>query len=406
MGSTRQALGLGLAQTVAWASTYYLPAVLADGMARDLGLGSTAIFAGLSLALVVAALVGPAAGGLIDRHGGRLPLAVSSGIFAFGLLQLATAGGPLSFYAAWAVLGLAMGSGLYEGAFAALVILQGRAARRSITVVALVAGFASTVGWPLTAWFADLAGWRAACLGWAALHLLVALPIHLALPPGNAPVAAESRQDVEPPRSDGRQVARLLAICFAVTWFTSTAMAAHMPRLLELGGLGTGAALACAMLVGPAQVAARILEFGLLGRLHPLFAARLASAAHPAGALLLLTGVVGLAPLFAVLHGAGNGILTIAKGTLPLLLLGSRGYGARQGWIMAPARIGQAAAPLAMGLACEAWGLQALWLTIGLGLIGSLALLAVDGRGALRPQPPGPSADPSSAAPALPQPRA
>lgn len=407
MGSTRQALGLGLAQTIAWASTYYLPAVLADTMARDLGLDGSAVFAGLSLALLIAAVVGPAAGGLIDRYGGRGPLAVSSVVFAFGLVLLASAGGPLVFYAAWSVLGLAMGCGLYEGAFAALVVLHGNAARRPITVVALVAGFASTLGWPLTAWLADLAGWRVACLGWATLHLLVALPIHLALSAGKRTAASVDDQAVEAPSMGARRVATLLAICFAVTWFTSTAMAAHLPRLLELGGLSTGMALACAMLVGPAQVAARILEFGLLGRTHPLLAARLATAAHPAGALLLFTGATVAAPLFAILHGAGNGILTIAKGTLPLLLLGSRGYGARQGWIMAPARIGQAAAPLVMGLACDAWGVQALWLTIGLGGIGCVALLlvrapqlALPDAGVLRQLRQGPNAGPSSAVPA------
>lgn len=379
MPPTRLAFGLGIAQTVAWASTYYLPAVLADAMAADLGLGGPEVFAGLSLALLIAAIAGPAAGGRIDRSGGRATLAVSSGLFALGLLMLAVAGGPVGFFAAWAVLGLAMGCGLYEAAFAALVALQGSSARRSITVVALVAGFASTVGWPLTAWLADLAGWRGACVGWACLHLAIALPIHLAVPAGIAPAVAGPATPVGGSRPDGRWIAGLLAVCFAVTWFTSTAMAAHLPRLLGMGGLSREAALGCAMLVGPAQVAARLLEFGLLGRLHPLLAARLATIAHPAGALLLFTGIAGAAPLFALLHGAGNGILTIAKGTLPLQLLGASGYGARQGWIMAPARIGQAAAPLAMGLACSAWGIQALWLTIGLGAVGSLALLLVPG---------------------------
>jgi predicted MFS family arabinose efflux permease len=376
-GSNRQAIGLGVAQTIAWASTYYLPAVLADTMGRDLGLGGPAVFAGLSLALLIAAVIGPVAGGLIDRHGGRRLLAASSGIFAIGLALLAGAGGAFGFYSAWSVLGCAMGCGLYEGAFAALVVLHGGAARRSITVVALVAGFASTLGWPLTTWMADLAGWRIACLVWAVLHLLVALPVHLAVPDGNHATAPVGDSAADVSTSDGRRIALLLSVCFAVTWFISTAMAAHLPRLLEMGGLSAGMALACAMLVGPAQVAARLLEFSLLGRLHPLFAARLAAAAHPLGALILFAGFLAAAPIFAVLHGGGNGILTIAKGTLPLILLGSRGYGERQGWIMVPARIGQAAAPLAVGLACDAWGLQALWLTIALGGVGWFALMLV-----------------------------
>jgi hypothetical protein len=161
---------------------------------------------------------------------------------------------------------------------------------------------------------------------------------------------------------------------FAAVWFGSTAMAAHLPLLLQSLGLGAGAALSVAMLVGPAQVLGRLLEFGWLRRVHPLLSARLAALAHPLGALGLVLFGPGAAVLFAGLHGAGNGILTIAKGTLPLALFGPVGYGARQGWLMAPARLSQALAPLLFGVALAHWGAGALWLTAGLGLL-ALALL-------------------------------
>jgi predicted MFS family arabinose efflux permease len=374
----RIAAGLGTAQTIAWASTYYLPAVSATAMAEDLGVGTPLVFAGLSLALVVAAMVGPWSGALIDRHGGRRVLAASSLVFAGGLLALALASDVWGMLLAWTVLGLGMGAGLYEGAFATAVRLRGLDARSTITGIALIAGFASTVGWPASAWMIEVAGWRGACVGWAALHLAICLPIHLQLPP----VSAAPAPTVPPAGpSTGAHSRRLilvvLAISFAVTWFTSTAMAAHLPRLLEGGGLSPAAALGCAMLVGPAQVAARIAEFTLLNRLHPLLAARLASAAHSLGGLVFLAVGAPAGAIFAVLHGAGNGILTIAKGTLPLALLGADGYGARQGWLMAPARLGQAAAPLAMGMAIESCGVAALWLTIALGAIGTVALLLI-----------------------------
>ena len=347
-------------------------------MAQDLLLTPAWIFAGLSLALVVAALVGPWSGAIIDRWGGRPVLVATNLLFALGLALLALCQGPFSLLAAWSVLGLAMGAGLYEGAFAAVVRLRGRESRRAITGITLIAGFASTVGWPLTAWMIGEAGWRGACIGWLAVHLLIALPLHLSLTaPASPPVPPDPvpLDGAEPARR--RRIAILLAISFAVTWFTSTAMAAHLPRLLQEGGLSAGAALACAMLVGPSQVAARILEFSLLDRLHPLLPARLASAAHSVGGLAFLVCGGPLAAVFTILHGAGNGILTIAKGTLPLVLLGPAGYGARQGLLMAPARIGQAAAPLLTGLALDAWGVGALWLTIGLGVLGTWVLLLV-----------------------------
>jgi hypothetical protein len=166
-----------------------------------------------------------------------------------------------------------------------------------------------------------------------------------------------------------------LAAVFAATLFVSAAMAAHLPALLQAAGASLAAAVAAAALMGPAQVAGRLLEFGLLRRVHPMLAARLAALGHPLGVgVLLVVGPVA-APLFAALHGAGNGILTIAKGTLPLALFGAHAYGERQGWLMMPARIAQALAPFAFGLALAAWGARALWLSAGLGLAAFAGLL-------------------------------
>jgi predicted MFS family arabinose efflux permease len=373
-------LQLGTAQTIAWASSYYLPAILAGPMARELGLGAPAVFAAVSLALVVSAVVGPATGAWIDRRGGRSVLALTSLLFALGLVVLAQATSVAGLIGAWIILGLAMGGGLYEAAFATLVRLHGRAARPAITGITLIAGFASTVGWPLTAWMADQWGWRGACVGWAAVHLVIGLPLNLWLPTAKPEAQADPGQaepDASPAPADHRRIAVLLAVSFAATWFVSTAMAAHLPRILLACGVAAGPAVACAALIGPAQVAARILEFSLLRRLHPLIAARLASLAHPGGAAIMLLQGAPFAPVFAILHGAGNGILTIAKGTLPLAIFGQQGYGLRQGWLMVPARFAQAAAPVLVGLAVDAWGGGALWLTAAIGLVGCAALLMV-----------------------------
>jgi hypothetical protein len=174
-----------------------------------------------------------------------------------------------------------------------------------------------------------------------------------------------------------QRVSVLLALVFAATWFISTAMAAHLPRLLELNGASLATAVAVGALVGPAQVAGRLLEFGVLRRVHPLLSARLAALMHPLGAALL--GIVGApgAAMFAILHGAGNGILTIAKGTLPLVLFGPQGYGHRQGMLMIPARIAQASAPWLFGLCLDRLGAGALWLSGSIGLLAFGALLAL-----------------------------
>ncbi|KCV50680.1 MFS transporter [Bordetella bronchiseptica] len=379
---------LGTAQTLAWASSYYLPAMLADPMARDLGVSTPTVYAAFSAALVASALIGPWAGLAIDRHGGRMVLAGTSLLFALGLGMLGAAQGLWTMVAAWLVMGVAMGAGLYEAAFSSLVRLYGHHARGAITGITLIAGFASTVGWPLSAWMETLFGWRGACLGWAALHLMIGLPLNAWLPKAVAaktpsPDAPAAQQEGAPPAArPGPQglATALLAFVFAATWFISTAMATHLPRMLQATGATLAAAVAVGALIGPAQVAGRLLEFGLLRHVHPLLSARLAALAHPAGVAVLLTAGPALAPLFAILHGAGNGILTIAKGTLPLALFGPQGYGARQGWLMMPARVAQALAPFLFGLALDAWRANALWLSGGIGLAACAALLVLRAR--------------------------
>ena len=400
----RTVTALGSAQTLSWASSYYLPGVLAAPMARDLGMPVPTVHLAFSLALIVSALVGPAAGRAIDRRGGRPVLLSTNVLFALALSALAFAQGPWGLFGAWVLIGLAMGSGLYEAAFASLVRLYGQDSRNAITGITLIAGFASTVGWPLSAWMETQWGWRGACLGWAALHLVLGIPLNLIVPKApplaDPPTAAASAADDKAanteaassstvPAADAAQhdipqgdlrTAVLLATVFALVWFISTAMATHLPALLQAGGATLATAVAVGALVGPAQVAGRLLEFGLLRRLHPLLSARLAGLAHPAGVLVLMALGGPGAAAFALLHGTGNGIMTIAKGTLPLVLFGPAGYGARQGWMMMPARVSQALAPVLFGLALQRWGAQALWLSAALGLLAFTALMAIKPR--------------------------
>lgn len=376
---------LGTAQTLAWASSYYLPAMLAVPMANGLDLSTTTIYAAFSGALIASGLIGPWAGHLIDRHGGRLVLAVASLLFALGLVTLGAAQDVWGMLAAWLIIGIAMGAGLYEAAFACLVRLYGQNARGAITGITLIAGFASTIGWPLSAWMDSQFGWRNACFGWAIIHLLIGLPLNAWLPKKTVGTGAQTAGGPAPASTpntaDGghqrRVTMALLAFVFAAVWFISTAMATHLPRLLQMAGASLAVAVAIGALIGPAQVAGRLLEFGLLRTIHPLLSGRLAALGHPAGAAVLMLAGPALAPVFAILHGAGNGILTITKGTLPLVLFGSKGYGARQGWLMMPAYAAQALSPFLFGLALDAWGVRALYLSsaIGLAAFGALMLL-------------------------------
>jgi MFS family permease len=369
-------LSLGTTQTLAWASSYYLPAILADPIARDVGVSANWIFAAFSASLVISALLGPRIGRQIDLVGGRSVLSISNLTLAAGLALLGLTYSIPMLLLAWLLLGIGMGYGLYDAAFGALGRIYGEAARRPITGITLIAGFASTVGWPLSAWGLEAIGWRNTCFAWAAAHLVIGLPLNWLMLPKVAGAKAAVADAAKPYIPIDRTMV-LLAVAFASAWSVTGAMAAHFPRILEAAGASSVQAIAAGALIGPAQVAARIVEAGVLSRYHPLLSTRLACVTHPIGALIVAIGGGGAASLFAVFHGAGNGILTIARGTLPLAIFGPRNYAYRLGIIGAPARMAQAAAPLAFGLLIDSLGSGILLVSSALSLTALGALFLV-----------------------------
>ena len=369
-------IALGTTQTLAWASSMYLPAILADRIAHDLDVSSNWVFAAFSGSLVLSALLGPRIGRQIDLVGGRNVLSLSNLVLAAGLVLLGFATSIPLLVAAWLLLGIGMGAGLYDAAFAALGRIYGHAARGSITGITLIAGFASTVGWPLSAWGLQTIGWRDTCFAWAVAHLLIGLPINWWMLPKVAGAKAVVEVATKPHIPLDRTMI-LLAFVFAAAWTVTGAMAAHFPRILEAAGATPVQAIAAGALIGPAQVAARIFEAGFLKHYHPLLSARLACLTHPIGAAILALAGGGAASVFALFHGAGNGVLTIARGTLPLAIFGPENYGYRLGIVGAPARMAQAASPLLFGLLLDSMGSNVLIVSSALSLaaLGALFLL-------------------------------
>lgn len=342
---------LGLGQIVAFASSYYLLGVLADPMARGLGLLPSHLFAALSAAFLVSAVLTPSAGRWIERRGGRRVLLWGHVAFAAALLTMAAATRPAVALAGVAALGLGMAIGLYGTAFAVLVEIHGAAARRPITAVSLLGALGGGLGWPLTRLVVESGDWRAACLFWALAHLLVCLPLVSVVLPRVGPVGAGSDGPREPIRWDGAMIR--IAGVFAGAWVVATAMGAHLPRLLgDLGMSPAGAAWAASLMAASA-VAARLFDLLVLHRSHPVLTVRLACLFHPFGALAAVLGGRTLAPLLAVGQGAGNGLLSVASGVLPLHVFGPDRYAVRQAMALTPARYLQALAPAAWALALE-----------------------------------------------------
>jgi MFS family permease len=359
---------VGACQIFAWGSSYYLPAVLAEPIARDMGWPLAWVLGGLSIGLLVSGLVSPLAGRVIERIGGRPVLAASAALLAIGLLALSRAPTLAAFAGAWTVIGLGMGAGLYDPAFSTLGHLYGDEARPLITGVTLWGGFASTVCWPLSAVLAAHLGWRGACAAYAALHLCVLLPLYLLGVP-RADHVAEPKEATSVAAPIARRAAFwLTAVAMTFAALVMTVISVELPTLLQARGADAAAAIALGALLGPAQVGARAIELLVGRRGHPIWTMLAATLLVALGLAALLLDRAFLA-LAVIVYGAGGGIRSIARGTLPLALFGREGYPTVMGRLAMPSLIAQAAAPLLGGIMLS-----------GLGANGMLfALLALAG---------------------------
>jgi MFS family permease len=378
---------LGVTQILAWGSSYYLPAVLAQPIAADTGWPLPWVVGGLSLGLLAAGLISPRVGRAIERSGGRPVLASSSVLLAAGLAGMALAHGLPAYLAAWMVIGLGMGTGLYDAAFATLGRLYGQGARGAITNLTLFGGFASTVCWPLSAFLVETAGWRGACLTYAGLQLAMALPIHLALlpkrPPAPVHLAAQSATRLaaplpRPPASmvpDRPATLLLLAAALTLGSVIQGVVSVHLLTVLQAQGAELAAAVALGALVGPSQVGARVVEKLLGGRYHPIWTMTASTVLVAAGLGLLGAGFPIMAACL-VPYGAGVGINSIARGTLPLALFGAEGYAALMGRLAAPILIAGALAPSAGAFLLERVGASGTLAVLVAAALGNVALVA------------------------------
>ena len=362
---------LGITQILAWGSTFYLLGVLAPFIARDTGWSYDFIVGGVSLGLLVAGLVSPRVGRLIGYRGGRPVLAVGAILLAGGFVGLGMAQNLAVYLAAWAVIGAGMGASLYDAAFSTLGNVYGSQSRKAITSVTLFGGFASTVCWPLSTFLVEHLGWRGACMSYAAIQIAIALPIHLILlPRASTKIAAAKSGRL---RLEAHEV-RVFVILAAVITIGSailSLMGTHLLPLLQARGLDLSFAVGIGMIVGPSQVGARLVEMFAGRRYHPIWTMVTSVALIAVSAVMLLAGF----PLVVVaiaLYGAGNGLGSIARGTVPLALFGPERYPALMGRLARPLMIAMAISPFIGGLAFQYGGASST-----LALLTTLALINV-----------------------------
>jgi len=354
---------LGIAQILAWGSSFYFPAVLAEPIVADTGWSLGWVVGGVSIGLLVAGLIAPRVGSLIERKGGRPVLAASSLLYASGLAGIGLAPTLPVYLLAWVVLGVGMGTGLYDAVFAALGKLYGKEARTPITNLTLFGGFASTVCWPLSAFLAETVGWRGACFVYAGLHLTVSLPLQMAamprlwaLPKSDAAVGAATQkpQDARMPWHEYLTFA-LLALVLTISAGIGSIVVVHLLIFLQAKGVTFAEAVTLGTLFGPAQVGARFVERIFGERYHPIWTMVVSCGLMAAGLLLLVVTFPILA-VAIVIYAGGYGIMWIARGTLPLALFGPTRYATLMGRLAFPSLIVQALAPSAGALVIESLG--------------------------------------------------
>ncbi len=374
---------LGITQILAWGSSFYLPAVLAKPIAADTGWSLAWVIAGLSLGLLIAGLVSPLVGRRIHDLGGRPVLIASALLLATGFTVLALAPNLPVFIAGWAVMGLGMGAGLYDAAFSTLGRIYGLAARQHITVLTLFGGLASTACWPLSAFFMSELGWRGTCGAYAAIQILVSLPIYLIalkgpVPPLPAePKISKSMQSAPDAAARHRALFVLVAVVIMIASMLSTVISVYLLTLLQSRGLTLATAVALGTLVGPSQVGARFIEM-LISRYHHPIWTKIASVSLVAVGLLLLWIDIPLFAVCLVCYGAGIGLESIARATLPLSLFGAADYAPVMGRLARPNLIAQAATPSIGALLIHRLGIEGM-----LGVVTLVALLNVGLVGAL-----------------------
>jgi hypothetical protein len=365
-------------QVISWGSLYYAFAVLALPIQDEFGWGSSTVMGAFSLALLVWGLAAYPVGVAVHRWGGRGVMTLGSMLAGLSLLALGHTESIITFYALCCGLGVAMAMTLYEPAFAIIVRHHPRSQRRSIGVLTLAGGLASTVFWPLTYHLVAAMGWRETLLIFAALHLLACTPVHAWLLPSvrlavnelHAPTAAQSAAA----GSNRGSTFGLLAGAFTAYGFIAGAMAVQVIPALESCGLTTAQAVALAACIGPMQVAGRAADLVAGDRISALRLGTIALTLIPLalGSLWCAQWAPVLCAVFVVAYGVGLGLLTLVRAGSTLALFGPLRYAKVSGALGAPAVAARAASPLGTA-----------WLLVALGGHGPflLALLLISAAG-------------------------
>ncbi len=374
---------LAVTQITGWGSTFWLPAMLAGPLARDIAVTPEVAFGGVTVMLLVAAVFAPRFGRLIDAHGSRWPMVAGSLLFAVALMVISQATGTISYLAGWVLIGLGMPLALTQAAAAAMAQLAGSKARQAIGLLMLMGGLSSTVFWPLSAFLEASIGWRPMCMVFALAHVLICAPIHFfvlrRMKPASLANTGAPNPSSAPPRlspEERRSAFILMATAFSLTGFVSWGLPLQLVEILKAYGHPVAFAVFAGTLMGPAQVAARFAEMAFGKRVGILTVGVISAALMPLAVLLPIVGPPSAAVAigFALGYGMAAGAMTIVRNVAPLALFGKETYATMSGWLSLPQNIAFALSPLVFAAMMRHSGPTA---TLAMAFGAALAALAV-----------------------------
>jgi predicted MFS family arabinose efflux permease len=373
-------LKLGIPQIIGWGSGFYLPAILAIPISKELGISTETFFWAFTFSLLVNGLVGPRVGKTIDRVGGRRVMPIGNLVFALGLTTLALSTNTVMLFLAWGIIGLGASVGNYDAAFATAVRFFGQKANPVLAGITLFSGFSSTISWPLTTYLEANFDWRFAVWFWVLAHLLIALPIHLSIPKVEVKepdVVTGPIKKIIKNRFRFDALILVFALIFALEGFIVTGIHTTLPLLTQSLGATPQVVLIAGLILGPAQVLSRILLMAFGKYITPLQIAAVSVVAHPLGVVLLFIFGTDAILWFVILQGVGVGLNPYVRGSLPLLFMGEQGYGQRQGYVMMPAKFVSAISPTIVGALLLLSGELAVFVSMSIGVAATILLVVL-----------------------------
>ncbi|MBV9561923.1 MAG: MFS transporter [Bradyrhizobium sp.] len=340
---------LSIAQVIGW-GTISLPAIIGRQIAADLQMDLASVFAGTSTLYVAMGLCAPWLTGPFVRFGARRVMVAGTIVAVPGFLLLSLAQDPLLYFAAWGILGAAGSASLSTASYIALHEIVGQNARRAIGALMLVTGLSSSVFWPITSLLTDAAGWRTACLTYAAVMLLLSAPLYaFGLPARRLPVdqPAPQRTAPTPAAIPSRSTFHLITAASGLNVVVTLGMGALLVELLKAEGLSPSQALALGSLLGIIQVSARAIDFMGGARWDAITTGLVATIILITAMLLLMMSHGQFAAIagFVLLYGIGSGALAVVRATMPLIFYDKAAFTRASSHIALPLNLISAASP-------------------------------------------------------------